>query len=69
MSPQSERSLYPRPAVGVAVIQDDRLLLVQRSKDPFKGCWAVPGGKVKWGESLRAAAVREVAEEQVSLLP
>ena len=25
--------------------------------------WAVPGGKVAWGETLRAAVIREVAEE------
>ena len=63
MSGQSERPPFPRPAVGVVVMQDDRLLLVQRSKDPYRGCWAVPGGKVKWGETLAAAAVREVKEE------
>lgn len=45
------------------MIDDDRLLLVQRSKDPYRGCWAVPGGKVKWGETLAAAAAREVKEE------
>ena len=63
MSPQTERPQYPRPAVGAVVVEQDRLLLVQRSKDPYKGCWAVPGGKVKWGESLQAAAAREVQEE------
>lgn len=63
MSGQSERPPYPRPAVGVVVIHDDQLLLVQRSKDPYRGCWAVPGGKVKWGETLANAAAREVKEE------
>jgi 8-oxo-dGTP diphosphatase len=63
MSPPTERAPHPRPAVGVVVVEHGRLLLVQRSKDPYRGCWAVPGGKVKWGETLEGAAAREVEEE------
>lgn len=60
---RTRRSIHPKPAVGVVVIEDGRLLLVQRSRDPFRGCWAVPGGKVKWGETLTEAAAREALEE------
>jgi len=49
--------------VGVVVIDSGRLLLIQRSKNPYRGYWAVPGGKVRWGETLAAAAVREAEEE------
>lgn len=45
------------------MIESGRLLLVQRSKNPYRGCWAVPGGKVRWGETLAAAAAREAEEE------
>lgn len=49
--------------MGVAVIDDGRILLVKRGREPSKGLWAVPGGKVDRGESMRAAAHREVMEE------
>jgi 8-oxo-dGTP diphosphatase len=57
--------LQQRPilAASVCVRRGDQVLLVQRSNDPGKGQWALPGGKVKWGETLRAAALRELEEE------
>ncbi|MCJ7725252.1 MAG: NUDIX domain-containing protein [Acidimicrobiia bacterium] len=63
MSTQTGRPAHPRPAVGVVVVESGRLLLIQRSKNPYRGCWAVPGGKVRWGETLAAAAAREAEEE------
>jgi acetyl-CoA carboxylase carboxyl transferase subunit beta len=53
----------PRVGVGVAVVDDGRLLLVQRGREPGRGLWAVPGGKVEPGERLVDAARREVLEE------
>lgn len=49
--------------VGVAVVEDGRILLVQRGREPGRGLWAVPGGKVELGEAMRDAARREVLEE------
>ena len=37
--------------------------LIKRGRGPNAGLWAVPGGKVDYGESMRDAAVREVREE------
>ena len=53
----------PIPGVGVAVIQDGALLMVRRGRGPNVGLWAIPGGKVDYGESMQEAAVREVREE------
>ena len=54
-----------RPVVGVGglIRRGDEILLVQRGRDPGKGLWAVPGGKVLFGESMRSAVEREVLEE------
>ena len=57
---------YPdRPivAVGAVILDEDRVLLVQRGQEPLKGEWSLPGGAVEIGETLQAALIREVREE------
>ncbi len=53
----------PQVAVGAVVFLNDRVLLVQRKNTPAAGQWAIPGGRVKLGETLKNAAEREVFEE------
>lgn len=52
----------PRIRAAVAVICEGRILLVEHSKCG-RSYWLLPGGGLDWGESLREAARREVAEE------
>ena len=53
----------PRVAVGALVVHQNKVLLILRGEAPAKGMWAVPGGSVNIGETLQAAAEREVLEE------
>jgi 8-oxo-dGTP diphosphatase len=49
--------------VGVIVLDGAQVLLIQRGKPPRMGEWSLPGGHLEPGETLRAAASREVQEE------
>ena len=39
------------------------VLLIERGDEPFKGCWAFPGGYADQGENTEDAAYRELQEE------
>jgi 8-oxo-dGTP diphosphatase len=54
------------PRVGSAVVvldRNQRVLLGVRTKEPNRGKWVLPGGKVEPFESIDEAARREVLEE------
>jgi 8-oxo-dGTP diphosphatase len=52
-----------RVGVGVIVLHEGKLLMVQRRGSHGDGTWSVPGGHIEFGESLEQCAAREVLEE------
>ncbi|MEN8170056.1 MAG: NUDIX hydrolase [Pseudomonadota bacterium] len=54
---------WPQLGCGAIVRRGDAVLLVKRGRAPKLGQWAIPGGKVDAGESMRAAVEREILEE------
>lgn len=53
----------PKVAAAVLVIQAERVLLVRRLNEPFRGLWTLPAGFVNGGEDPAQAAERECLEE------
>jgi 8-oxo-dGTP diphosphatase len=55
--------MRPEVGVGAIVLRDTRLLLVRRAREPGRGLWSIPGGRVEQGETLAETVVRELREE------
>ena len=53
----------PEVCVGAVVVDGEDLLMIRRGRGPAQGEWSVPGGRVRAGELLAEAVVRELAEE------
>ena len=68
-----QSSKLPRAAVSVALrcfygnSADPKAyyLLIRRGNEPNKGKWALPGGKLEWGETTLEGAKRELSEEVI----
>ena len=59
---------YPRPAVTADCVvmtkePTPKILLIERGADPYKGCWAFPGGFLNMDETTEQCAIRELEEE------
>lgn len=60
---------YARPALTVDALVFKKisgsfsLLLIKRKYEPFKDCWAFPGGFVEENEKVEIAVIRELKEE------
>ena len=49
--------------VVIANEMQPKVLLVERGNEPFKGCWAIPGGFMNMDETAEQCAIRELKEE------
>jgi len=60
---------YPRPAVTTDCVvfgkdgNETKVLLIERGNEPYKGCWAFPGGFLNMDENAEQGALRELKEE------
>jgi len=60
---------YPRPALTADAVvisfngKSLEILLIQRGIEPYKGCWALPGGFMKMDETIEQCTERELEEE------
>jgi 8-oxo-dGTP diphosphatase len=60
---EAARLILRRPVVGIAAAArtpDGKWVLIKRADT---GTWALPGGTLEWGETLREALEREMLEE------
>lgn len=67
---------YPMPSVTADVVvvkvipgQTREVLLIKRKNEPFKDCWAFPGGFLDMNETLSECASRELKEETGLTVP
>jgi 8-oxo-dGTP diphosphatase len=43
--------------------RNDEILLINREKNPWKGCWNGLGGKIEQNETPQSSMIREIEEE------
>jgi 8-oxo-dGTP diphosphatase len=52
-----------KTSTAIIPYPDNKILLIKRNTIPFKGYWALPGGRMDPGETIEQTIVREVKEE------
>lgn len=57
------RDLMPIASADLLPVHKGKLLLMLRNNEPGKDLWFVPGGRVRYGETLEQAATRKLKEE------
>ena len=52
-----------RTATAIIEFPADMILLIKRETVPFRGYWALPGGRSERGETVEQTIIREAKEE------
>jgi 8-oxo-dGTP diphosphatase len=52
-----------KTSTAIISYPESKILLIKRNTIPFKGYWALPGGRMDLGETVEQTIVREVKEE------
>lgn len=50
-------------AADAVIVDDGKVVLLERDHPPFEGRWVLPGGLVEPNETAREACIREAKEE------
>jgi len=53
----------PKATATAVIIRDNKVLLLKRNEEPFKGMWDFPGGYLNENEKPEVAIARELSEE------
>lgn len=53
----------PIASVDILAVYQGKLLIMLRNNEPGKDLWFVPGGRVRYGETLKQAVFRKLEEE------
>lgn len=59
----SERVIQPTSTCCACILRGGHLLLIKRAREPGKGNWSFPGGRIELGETILEGVEREVLEE------
>lgn len=52
-----------KTATAIILYPENKILLILRDTVPFKGYWALPGGRLDPGETIEQTCIREIKEE------
>ena len=52
-----------KTSTAIIPYESNKILLIKRNTVPFKGYWALPGGRVDPDETVEQTIIREVKEE------
>ena len=62
-NPKISKRVTREITADAILIQNGKILLDKRLREPFRGVWGLPGGHVEFNETVEQACLRELKEE------